>query len=139
MANVANPSETNPIAPGYKNPITGAINPGYPASSVPFGPAPFSQGGPDPTYSTATTYTKGQAVTFDGKRYVSLINSNTANAPNANPVSWSAPPVDELAPGSVEDLWANISTQFTDMKKKDAEFTATLHQLAVKTNQSFHS
>lgn len=142
MANIANPSEKNPTAPGYTNPLTGAINPGYPgypASPVPFKPAD------DPAYSQATTYATGQAVTFDGKRYVSLVNSNVANRPDASPTFWSATPAtpftqfDAPAYGSVEDLWKSIGAQFADMKKKDTELETTLHQLAVKTNQFFHS
>jgi hypothetical protein len=160
MANIANPSELNPTAPGYKNPLTGAINPGYLGSSVPsvppvpfrtapfesapFGSAPFRPV-PDPAYASATaysattTYAKGQAVTFGGQRYVSLRDLNVANTPDVSPAQWLISPADELATGSVEDLWAQVGKQIADMKKKDAEIETTLHQLAAKTNQFFHS
>lgn len=149
MANIANTSETNPTAPGYKNPFTGAINPGYPASTAPFAPAPDPlyqiNVSSEPAYSNATTYANGQAVTFDGKRYVSIVNQNVANRPDASPASWSLSPAGPYAPAgpsapdSVEDLWAKVTTQIADAKKKDAELETTLHQLAVKTNQFFHS
>ena len=42
----------------------------------------------DPNWSSATTYTSGQVVTYSGKRWESLQDSNLNNQPDTNPTWW---------------------------------------------------
>jgi len=47
----------------------------------------FSQ---PPGYDPSTTYTAGEAVTYGDAYYVSLVSSNTGNAPDVSPAEWGA-------------------------------------------------
>src|SRR5207245_6946362 len=40
-------------------------------------------------WDNATTYSTGDAVSFNGSSYVSLVNSNAGNQPDTNPSQWT--------------------------------------------------
>ncbi len=44
-----------------------------------------------PAYASGTTYALGDTVTYSGKIYQSLVNSNTGHQPDTSPTKWVAP------------------------------------------------
>jgi hypothetical protein len=61
-----------------------------------------------PAWSSGTTYTKGQTVTYtDGFTYSSLVNSNTNNIPPATSSSWALVPTLTLQTQAVPATSAN--------------------------------
>jgi hypothetical protein len=47
-----------------------------------------------PAWSSLTTYTQGQTVSFtDGNIYTSIVNGNLNHAPNASPTQWALVPI----------------------------------------------
>jgi hypothetical protein len=130
--NYINPLETNPANPGYRNPATGVVNPGYttgtqtspvytgPAltSTPPFYPqanTPVTPGFtgpflPDETFVVTKTYAFGDPVTFGGNRYTSLTNSNVSHQPGISPAFWTlantptAPSPLDTTPATLADV-----------------------------------
>jgi hypothetical protein len=67
--------------------VTGT-NPNYTLNvGIPAGPS-VPVGAPQGAYSSTTTYTNGQVVTFNGQSYISLAPSNLGNEPDTSPTLW---------------------------------------------------
>jgi Collagen triple helix repeat (20 copies) len=78
--------------------LAGPIGPqGLPGAQGPTGPAgatgaPGPQGPPvsfQGAWSSATAYSSGDAVFYNGSSFISLTNSNINNQPSTNPARWS--------------------------------------------------
>src|SRR5216684_1233102 len=71
---------TGATGPQGQTGLTGAVG----AQGLQGPPATFKG-----AWSNATTYATGDAVSFNGSSYVSLVNSNLDNQPDTNPSQWT--------------------------------------------------
>jgi hypothetical protein len=68
--------------------IVSGSNPNYTLNfGVPAGPS-VPVGALMGAYSSTTTYTNGNVVTFNGSSYISLASNNTGNEPDTSPTLW---------------------------------------------------
>lgn len=83
---------TGPMGPPGSPGSTGAAGIGFPGATGPAG-VTGAQGVPglafQGAYSSVNSYSLGDAVSYNGSSYVSLVSSNHGNTPDQSPASWS--------------------------------------------------